>query len=197
MTVHQMTANESRTLCCDVELSDLPAEDRVVIADHKINCLEMPGGSENSTTRELRRQVEALRVQLGRAHTYINQLEGRDPKGVANRLNELISQRDQAYLERARITAFLLAQSAEAGPTSFVIRDIVMTPALDVDEKGWYILFVTIGKYQMSWHISPDQRYMFDWVPLVDKDDPRAQWDGHTTEQKYQWLWSMTMDAVS
>lgn len=81
-----------------------------------------------------------------------------------------------AYIERARLLAWLAA-----------LHPAVLAPAPDVeDEDGWMILYLTAGGQQLSWHIAPTDLDLFPHVERVTADDPRAQWDGHTTDEKYQ-----------
>ncbi|MER8030659.1 hypothetical protein ABTZ78_17070 [Streptomyces bauhiniae] len=62
----------------------------------------------------------------------------------------------------------------------------VLTPAVDIeDEPGWHLLYFTAGGWQLSWHIHPRDRPLFKHVAVVAPSDPRAQWDGHTTPEKY------------
>ena len=85
------------------------------------------------------------------------------------------AERDGAYRERAHLVALLAAMTPGA----------VIAPALDIDEPGWWIAYLTIGGRQCSWHISPRDATLFGHVEHVTVDDPRAQWDGHSTEEKY------------
>jgi len=85
-------------------------------------------------------------------------------------------ERDGAYRERAHLVALLAAMTPGA----------VIAPALDVDEPGWQIAYLTIGGRQCSWHISPRDVEFFAHVEHVQADDLRAQWDGHTTDEKYE-----------
>ncbi|MFE2311638.1 hypothetical protein ACFXC8_00305 [Streptomyces sp. NPDC059441] len=87
----------------------------------------------------------------------------------------LEEQLDGAYRERAHLVALLAS-----------LYPSVIAPALDLDEPGWWIAYLTIGGRQASWHISPRDAGLFAHVERVEPDDRRAQWDGHTTEQKYQ-----------
>lgn len=96
-------------------------------------------------------------------------------------INDLTAERDGAYRERAHLVA-LLATHYPA----------VIAPALDLDEAGWWIAYLTIGDRQCSWHISPRDAGLFAHVECVEPDDPRAQWDGHTTDAKYAWLRQFT-----
>ncbi|MEU8488658.1 hypothetical protein [Streptomyces sp. NPDC048641] len=62
---------------------------------------------------------------------------------------------------------------------------VVIAPAPDVDEPGWQIVYLNLGGHQASWRISHRDAGLFADVEHVPADDPRAQWDGHTTEEKY------------
>lgn len=81
---------------------------------------------------------------------------------------------DAAYRERAQLLALLAA-----------LHPSVIAPAPDVDEPGWQILYLRIGGKQASWHIAPQDAQLYAHVEHVPVDDSRAQWDGHTTEEKY------------
>lgn len=93
--------------------------------------------------------------------------------------------RDGAYRERAYLTAWLAT-----------IHPAVITPAPDVDSEGWQILYLTAGGRQLSWHIAPADAELYTHVEHVSPDDPRAQWDGHTTEQKYQAIGALTFGQL-
>ncbi|MCX4827151.1 hypothetical protein OG746_26845 [Streptomyces sp. NBC_01016] len=91
-----------------------------------------------------------------------------------------------AYRERAHLVALLAAMTPGA----------VIAPAPDVDEPGWQIAYLTIGGRQASWHIAPRDAYLFAAVEYVEADDPRAQWDGHTTEEKYIGIAAYTAELM-
>jgi len=91
------------------------------------------------------------------------------------------AERDGAYRERAHLVALLTTYHPAA-----------IAPALDLDEVGWWIVYLTIGGRQCSWHISPRDAGLFAHVERVEPEDPRAQWDGHTTDAKYAWLRELT-----
>ncbi|MEW2351465.1 hypothetical protein AB0904_27830 [Streptomyces sp. NPDC006684] len=90
------------------------------------------------------------------------------------------------YHERARLLALLAAMTPGA----------VLAPAPDADEPGWALLFLTIGGQQCTWHISPPDAGLFAHVEHVPAIDPRAQWDGHTTEEKYQRIAAHTAELA-
>lgn len=96
------------------------------------------------------------------------------------------AERDGAYGERAHLVALLAALTDGA----------VIAPALDLDEPGWWIAYLTIGGRQCSWHIAPRDAALFKDVERVEPDDPRAQWDGHTTDEKYAGIAAHTTELM-
>ena len=100
-------------------------------------------------------------------------------------------ERDGAYRERARLVALVAGGLAEQA---------VVAPAPDVDEPGWQILYATLHGRQCSWHYAPRDADLIEHLEHVPVDDPRAQWDGHTTEAKYDhidWLARALADPSS
>jgi hypothetical protein len=96
-------------------------------------------------------------------------------------LDKLYDSLDGAYRERAHLVALLAAHYPS-----------VIAPALDLDEAGWWIVYLRLDGRQASWHISPRDAGLFAYVERVAPDDRRAQWDGHTTEQKYQHIGALS-----
>ncbi|MGD6761379.1 hypothetical protein ACOKM5_20810 [Streptomyces sp. BH097] len=88
-------------------------------------------------------------------------------------------ERDIAYRERTELLAWLAALHPAAA---------VITPAADIDAEGahWHLLYLTAGGWQMRWPVAPVDVPLFSHVTFVEPSDPRAQWDGHGTAQKYQ-----------
>ncbi|MDX3019891.1 hypothetical protein [Streptomyces acidiscabies] len=95
-------------------------------------------------------------------------------------------ERDGAYRERACLVALLAAMTDGA----------VTAPATDIDEPGWTLLYLNLGGRQASWHISPRDHDLFAHVERVGSDDPRTQWDGHTTEEKYARIAAWTAELA-
>lgn len=56
------------------------------------------------------------------------------------------------------------------------------------DEPGWGIVFIETKFGQMSWHIPRADFDLFCGIDLVDS----YEWDGHTTEEKYERLRRLT-----
>lgn len=98
-------------------------------------------------------------------------------------INRLTGERDGAYRERVHLLAWLATLYAP---------NAVLAPAIDIDdEDGWHLLFLTVAGRQLSWHIAPRDMDLLKHVGRVDFADPRAQWDGHTTDEKYQRIRTM------
>lgn len=81
---------------------------------------------------------------------------------------------DDVYTERAHLVALLAT-----------LFPAYKTPALDIDEPGWWLVYLYVGEQQMSWHFGPVDAHLIANVKAVPATDWRVQWDGHTTEQKY------------
>ncbi|RPE27299.1 hypothetical protein [Kitasatospora cineracea] len=106
---------------------------------------------------------------------YLDQVT-RQRDEAQQQLRDAESARDGAYRERAHLVAWLAA-----------LYPSVLVPAPDVEDDGWQIVYLAVGAHhQFSWHIAPTDTDLFDHVERVNPTDPRAQWDGHTTEQKYE-----------
>lgn len=76
------------------------------------------------------------------------------------------------YRERAYLTAHL----AKIYPSRLSYSD--------PEEPDWAVLYVYTPEGQLSWHISPDDMDLFEHVSIV----PGVEWDGHSTEEKYERL---------
>ncbi|MCU4750272.1 hypothetical protein [Streptomyces sp. G-5] len=82
---------------------------------------------------------------------------------------------DAVYRERQHLLALRAVELPGA----------VITPAADMAAPGWQILYLPIGQHIATWHIPPRDAELFTAVEQVDARDPRAFFDGHSTEQKY------------
>ncbi len=99
-----------------------------------------------------------------------------DRERAVNALAEAYRDLYSLHSEMAHVLAWLAALH----PASAVI-----TPAHDYDPGGMHVLYLVAGGSQMSWPIGRELLPLFRHVPVVERTDPRAQWDGHGTEQKY------------
>lgn len=52
----------------------------------------------------------------------------------------------------------------------------------DPNEPNLPVLYVDTVAGQISWHLNPDHLPLFAAVPVVDPEDRRARWDGHTKD---------------
>ncbi|MGW3153743.1 hypothetical protein [Streptomyces sp. NPDC001089] len=80
------------------------------------------------------------------------------------------------YTERAHLLAVLAALFG--GVFSYTDP---LTP-------GWPVLYIESPTGQLSWHIHPDNVWLFPRVPVVE-DYP---WDRHTTRAKYKRVRQLT-----
>ncbi|MFV2198444.1 hypothetical protein [Nocardiopsis sp. LOL_012] len=87
---------------------------------------------------------------------------------------------DDLYRERAHLAAYLAA------------RHPSRTAYNDPQSPGWPVLYVNTPAGQLTWHLAQDDLDLFSHVPVVAPDDPAAQWDGHTTGEKYRRLDALT-----
>lgn len=95
---------------------------------------------------------------------------------------------DSVYRERARLVAHLAA-----------IYPSRLIYGADPEEPDWPMVFVHTTEGQLSWHISPDDVELFGHVIVntVEHAPRWARWDGHTTDEKYQRLASLTKEKAS
>jgi hypothetical protein len=78
---------------------------------------------------------------------------------------------DYVYKERNILVA-LLATSYPSG---------LAKTAIDGWHEDWHnCVYIDFPWGQASWHFHKDEMYLFENLPLYDKE-----WDGHTTEEKY------------
>ncbi len=91
---------------------------------------------------------------------------------------------DDLYRERAHLIALMAAYHPAVLCYS------------DPSAPDWPVIYINtrLGG-QLSWHISPDDLDLFGHVPIVEKGDPRAEWDGHTTELKLARLKALIKQA--
>lgn len=129
-------------------------------------------------------ELEQARADVERIRTRENEVRTARRQALRE-LEQARQQTDVAYRERAQLTAWLAA-----------LHPAVIAPAPDVDEPGWQILYLYAHGRQMSWHIHPRDAELYTHVERVSADDPRAQWDGHTTEQKYEAIRAATQPST-
>lgn len=87
-------------------------------------------------------------------------------------IERLRESKDAAYEERNRLVALL----ASMFPSGIKQTDI---PGWDAEWHG--CVYIDFPWGQASWHFHDSQSFLFDHLPPYS-----GEWDGHTTEQKYQ-----------
>jgi hypothetical protein len=75
---------------------------------------------------------------------------------------------DSLYSERAHLVALLM-------------KDYKGSYKEDPEEEGWMIVYADIPTGQVSWHIAPADRHLFENLRFA----PDIEWDWHTTDAKY------------
>ena len=99
-----------------------------------------------------------------------------DPDWISrDEYRALVAQMDAAYRERNQLVALL----AGLFPSS-----LERHPDEDTEwEDDWrWICFIDFPGFQATWHLQDAELPLFDHVPRHQG----RQWDGHTTEEKYQ-----------
>jgi hypothetical protein len=111
--------------------------------------------------------VKRLR-ELDRLHSYADKCE------AASRIEKLEAALDGAYTERNRLVAFL----ARIYPSG------VKRTAIPGWDEAWHnCAYINLPVGQASWHYHDSEAHLFAHLPPYD-----GEWDGHTTEEKYERL---------
>ncbi|MFE2407059.1 hypothetical protein ACFXDE_01810 [Kitasatospora sp. NPDC059408] len=155
------------------QLAEAGARERAALLEHARDLLE-PWGGHGDAWPDIAPAIEELTRQLAASQKTSTRRRAQMLDAEAA-VDAATVERDGAYRERAHLTAWLAT-----------IHPAVITPATDIDEPGWQILYITAGGRQFSWHIAPRDADLYGHVEHVAADDPRAQWDGHTTAEKYE-----------
>lgn len=114
------------------------------------------------------------------AHTGVH---GDVAKTLAGELAEMIARKDAAYLERNRVVAAL----ANIFPSG------VKRTAIECWSDDWHsCVLIDLPTGQASWHYHDSQHHLFEHLPPYAGD-----WDGHTTEEKYERLARIKNDKMA
>ena len=109
-------------------------------------------------------------------HDLCNELEQ-----TADRIEKLEAARDGAYTERNRLVAFL----ASIYPSG------VKKTAIPGWDEAWHgCVYIDLPTGQASWHFHDSEAHLFAHLPPYD-----GEWDGHTTEEKYERLFLASSHA--
>jgi hypothetical protein len=99
---------------------------------------------------------------------------GRTAEQAADRIEQLEAARDGAYTERNRLVA-LLASIYPSG---------VKKTAIPGWDEAWHgCVYIDTPQGQASWHFHDSEAHLFSHLPPYE-----GEWDGHTTEEKYERL---------
>ena len=91
---------------------------------------------------------------------------------TASRIKKLEAARDGAYAERNRLVAFL----------SNIYPSGVKKTAIPGWDEAWHnCVYIDLPVGQASWHYHNDETHLFAHLPPYENE-----WDGHTTEEKYE-----------
>jgi hypothetical protein len=100
---------------------------------------------------------------------------------AADRIEKLEAARDGAYTERNRLVAFL-ASIYPSGTKKTAI------PGWD---EAWHgCVYIDLPTGQASWHFHDSEAHLFTHLLSYD-----GEWDGHTTEEKYERLFLASSHA--
>ena len=102
-------------------------------------------------------------------------------KPAADRIEKLEAARDGAYTERNRLVAFL---------TNIYPSGVKKTAIPGWDEAWHNCVYIDLPVGQASWHYHNDEAHLFAHLPPYE-----SEWDGHTTEEKYERLLLATNHA--
>ena len=91
---------------------------------------------------------------------------------LKDRIEKLEAARDGAYTERNRLVAFL----------SNIYPSGVKKTAIPGWDEAWHnCVYIDLPVGQASWHYHNDETHLFAHLPPYE-----SEWDGHTTEEKYE-----------
>ena len=94
---------------------------------------------------------------------------------------DMVKSRNQAYSERNQLLAFL----SKIYPSSLERHN--------ENDKNWdddwrWIVFIAFGSKAFSWHVHDSELSLFDHITDERRDKKIFTWDGHSTEEKYDFL---------
>ena len=122
-------------------------------------------------------RIEKLKEEIGvlfAANVRLNSRADLDSDGYVDRIEKLEKARDGAYTERNRLVAFI----ASIYPSG------VKKTAIPGWDEAWHnCVYIDLSVGQASWHYHNDEAHLFAHFPPYE-----SEWDGHTTEEKYERL---------
>lgn len=102
------------------------------------------------------------------------------------------SKLESVYNERSRCIALILKMAEQMGFKTGLAEHPVDDESWDADWTTIAVVILPCG--QLTWHIPIWDRYLFNETRHFEDDE--YQWDGHTTEEKYNRMHSLTGDQI-
>jgi hypothetical protein len=130
-----------------------------------------------SELNEAASHIEKLEEEIGVLIAASIRLSSRidlDSDGYVDRIEKLEAARNGAYTERNRLVAFL---------TSIYPSGVRKTAIPGWDEAWHGCVYIDLPTGQASWHFHDSEAHLFAHLTPYD-----GEWDGHTTEEKYERL---------
>lgn len=94
-------------------------------------------------------------------------------------IQELGRQKDAAYAERNKLVALAAKMAIALGFRAGLGQHDPNDSQWDADWRT--IVYIDLPEGQCSWHIHDSERVLFESLPIYE-----GQWDGHSTEEKYE-----------
>ena len=139
-------------------------------------CAELTAMTERAEKAEAQSDARLLSV----GEIAVDLSNALDSLTIAEKQRDAaVAGKDQAYEERNRLVALL----ASIYPSGVKQTDI---PGWDAEWHG--CVFIDFPWGQASWHYHDSQSFLFDHLPPY-----QGEWDGHTTEGKYQAIHANTL----
>lgn len=144
-----------------------------------------PGWEDEFQARTILKYLE----QNGYDHALLTRTGISMSNGTLTEYEAALVQKDMYLSERNRGVALIARMAIALGLPAGLGRH-------EEEDKDWdddwrNIVFIDLPTGQVSWHIHDSDLPMFEFLGQY-----RGQWDGHTTEEKYQRVLKARFDAI-
>ncbi|HEY9643065.1 MAG TPA: hypothetical protein V6C57_21430 [Coleofasciculaceae cyanobacterium] len=106
------------------------------------------------------------------------------------RIDALTAQKDSAYSERNSVVALVAKMAIALGFKAGLGKHDPADASWDDDWRS--IVFIELPSGQVSWHLHDSDLPKFAFLLPYE-----GQWDGHTTEAKYQLIEDLTVESLT
>lgn len=173
-----------------LRIAELEVQSKELVSNENYQSQDIVGRARKEDLAKLEQRVMMLEtaLQIQRAVFEIHVTEARTPRPIVDatkRCNEAfyradkVSELDAAYTERNRLVA-LLARIYPSG---------IRKTAIEGWDPCWHhCVFIDTPEGQLSWHYHDRDAELFAGLPPYTKE-----WDGHSSPEKYERLWQLTM----